>query len=319
MSIARLGTHLMNRCIVLCTLLLLSISLLFAKEKQPLFPYLTQTFQSSFGTVAYYNIGTSQDTVLLCIHGLPTSKEIFIDLFQALPTHYRLIAMDLNNYGQSEKTKQKMTHKERAAVIDELRQHLNLESFILVSHDLGSSVAIDYMGSYGERVEKFIVMSAPVYPDFEPPSIVKLIRKPKLGRRLLRMFPRTIFKIAMKKGLAHNRSFTPEVYEVYKEAYASGKDYEALYDNLNWGFPHDYYKEYPQIMRNITVPTLIIHGKKDPYIPYRDAKRMHADIPNSKLILLEDASHFIPMDASQDIAKEITHFLSEHDALTVPE
>ena len=71
-----------------------------------------------------------------------------------------------------------MTHKQRADVLDELRSHLKLETFILVAHDLGASVAMDYMGKYGQHVAQLVLMSPPVYPDFQEPRVVKMVRTP---------------------------------------------------------------------------------------------------------------------------------------------
>lgn len=270
-------------------------------------------FPSQYGDVTYFDTRCHSDTILIFIHGLPTSKEIFLNIFDKLPETYRLIALDLNNYGQSEKTEEKLSHKQRADVIDDFRESLGIYSFILVSHDLGSSVALDYMKKYPLFVDKMVIMSGPVYPDFSPPSIVELVRKPKLGRFLLRFFPRMTFRISVKKGLDNNRALSDELYAVYKEAYIGDGKHEALYDNLNWGFPVEFYSEYPAIMKTITVPALVIHGREDPYVPYTESVRMERDIPNSQLFIIENGSHFIPLDFADTIADEMILFIRDSE------
>lgn len=47
-------------------------------------------------------------------------------------------------------------------------------------------------------------------------------------------------------------------------------------------------------LRDIHLPTLIIHGKNDPLIPPRRSEQMHAGIAGSKLLLLEGMGHSLP-------------------------
>ena len=128
---------------------------------------MSQYFLSSFGRVAYTDTQPEQPVAtLLMVHGLPTAKELFAPVLPYLSPHFRVITFDLNDYGESDKLNQftskrvgaGMTHQQRAAVIDELRQHLNLTEFVLVTHDLGSSVGIDYMRRYAQYVKKIQII-----------------------------------------------------------------------------------------------------------------------------------------------------------------
>ena len=39
------------------------------------------------------------------------------------------------------------------------------------------------------------------------------------------------------------------------------------------------------------MPTLILWGSKDTYVPPADARRFHADIPHSKLVMVPGVGH----------------------------
>jgi pimeloyl-ACP methyl ester carboxylesterase len=58
-------------------------------------------------------------------------------------------------------------------------------------------------------------------------------------------------------------------------------------------------------LRDIHVPTLIIHGKNDPLIPFRRSQQMHAGIPGSKLLLLDEMGHSLPQRLIPQIAAAI--------------
>lgn len=268
----------------------------------------TKYFESSRGRVAYSDSGSGSPALIL-MHGLPTSKELFSPVLPLLNRRFRLIAFDLNDYGESEKMAQVMNHRIRADVLEELRLHLRLKKFVLVAHDLGSSVAIDYMGRHGRFVQKFVIMSPPVYPDFVEPPIIKLVRVPYLGELLVYLLKDFLFSFGIRSGLYNKDNYTPDLQAAMSGAFDGKAGRAALLRNLRWGRPHDFFREYPRIIRGITVPTLILQGFVDPYIPHSQVFRLRDDIAGAELVFFERAAHFLPIDVPERVAAEINRFV----------
>ena len=265
-------------------------------------------FRSSRGRIPYTDTVTGQE-ILIFMHGLPTSKELFAPLLPHLKSSYRLITFDLNNYGRSEKIRRHITHKERADVLDEFRTYLEIESFNLIAHDLGASVAIDYMGQYAPRVRKLVLMSPPVYPDFREPFIVRVTRTPGLGQLLMLFFKPALLRIGISRGMVHRDRLTKELLRAFSDPFSGRTGRAALLRILRWGRPDAVFKDYPKIIASIRVPTLILQGQHDPYIPASQALRLHEDIPDSKLVFIQDGAHFLPIDTPQEITQEINSFV----------
>jgi pimeloyl-ACP methyl ester carboxylesterase len=59
----------------------------------------------------------------------------------------------------------------------------------------------------------------------------------------------------------------------------------------------------------IKVPTLILHPGQSPIAPVEEAQAMHQAIPNSRLVVYEDASHHIFLTRSEDCAHAMLRFL----------
>ena len=59
----------------------------------------------------------------------------------------------------------------------------------------------------------------------------------------------------------------------------------------------------------IKVPTLILHPGQSPIAPVEEAQAMHQAIPNSRLVVYEDASHQIFLTRSEECAREMLRFL----------
>jgi pimeloyl-ACP methyl ester carboxylesterase len=270
----------------------------------------TKFFQSTSGKIAYTDTG-GDGQALIFMHGLPTSKEIWKPVLPYLPQGWRAITFDLLDYGESGKANRLVSHVERADTLDELRAHLGLDKFILVAHDLGSSVAIDYMGKCAPRVEKLILMSPPVYPDFKEPFIVKLVRVQGLGEALVRLLKPVLLKAGILQGMIHKKRLTSDLFNGIAKGFEGNSGNAALLRVLRWGRPFNVFKTYPAIIASIRVPTLVLQGRRDPYITEDQVTRLRDTIPACKLVFIENGAHFLPMDTPVEIGREISQFVSQ--------
>jgi pimeloyl-ACP methyl ester carboxylesterase len=261
------------------------------------------------GRAAFTDTGEGSRTLLL-LHGLPTAKELFAPLVALLAPRYRCIAVDLPDFGESQRQARTLTHVERAAWLDEVRAGLGLERFCLVAHDLGASVAVDYMAAHGEHVERLVLMSPPVYPDFRMPFIVRLVRTPGLGAMLLWLGKDVLASGAIRRGMGHPGRYTPELRRAIQGVFDGPEGRAALLRNLRWGTPGSTFARYPEHLRRIHVPTLVLQGAKDPYIPRAHAERVVQDVAGARLVILEEGSHFLPMDVPERVAEELHRFLA---------
>jgi len=291
--------------------LLMSVTLSAALDARAV-----QETETSLGTVSWLDArdrGDPEATVVVFLHGLPTSKELWLDVLDAMPEQ-PAIAVDLLDFGESRaRDPAALDHTARALAVEELCASLGLEQIILVAHDLGSSVAIDYMEAHGDRVERLALLSSPVYPDFEEPDVVSLVRKRWIGMPLLRLAGPAIYRSTLKRGLHNPERYTDREHDLFHRDYSGGAGKRRMWQNLWWGTPDEMFAGYPAVMRDISVPTLVLHGAQDPFIPTAHAHRMDRDIPDSELIIIEGAGHFIPLDVPDAVAGALSDFLSAED------
>jgi pimeloyl-ACP methyl ester carboxylesterase len=268
------------------------------------------------GELAFVDSG-GDGPALLLVHGLPTAKELWFPVIPhllAADPSLRILAVDLLGYGASAKPRAAVHHREQAAALDTLRRHLEIDRLTLVAHDLGASVAIDVMGSYAAGVERLVLLSPPVYPDFREPPVVKLLRVPGLGHALLAAGTSLLFTAAMTTGLRHPERLTPRLHRAMVEPYRGAAGKGALRRNLWWGRPTEVFAGYPATIRSITAPTLVIQGCADPYIPIAQVERLHRDIADARLRMIADGAHFLPIDAPQAVADALADFFAARPA-----
>jgi pimeloyl-ACP methyl ester carboxylesterase len=58
------------------------------------------------------------------------------------------------------------------------------------------------------------------------------------------------------------------------------------------------------------MPTLILHGRRDPAIPESFARRAAALIPNASMVTL-DSGHFLPLHQPENIASSLAQFFTQ--------
>jgi pimeloyl-ACP methyl ester carboxylesterase len=63
-------------------------------------------------------------------------------------------------------------------------------------------------------------------------------------------------------------------------------------------------------LSDIKLPTLIIHGARDVIIPLAASQNLAAKIPNSKLVVIEDAGHVPTITRPAEVAKAIEDFFA---------
>jgi haloalkane dehalogenase len=60
----------------------------------------------------------------------------------------------------------------------------------------------------------------------------------------------------------------------------------------------------------IAALTLCLWGVHDPWQTIRDGERLAREIPNARLVRVENASHWIPHDTPEIFAREVGAFLA---------
>jgi 3-oxoadipate enol-lactonase len=63
------------------------------------------------------------------------------------------------------------------------------------------------------------------------------------------------------------------------------------------------------LLTQINIPTLILHGKDDQLIPSQTAEEMHDSIKDSLLLIIPDAGHLLNLEQPQVFNQAVNEFL----------
>jgi pimeloyl-ACP methyl ester carboxylesterase len=114
----------------------------------------------------YVGFGGVGPAVIL-IHGYADTGDMWGPLAAELSTNHTVIVPDLRGMGRSSKSESGYDKKTEAADIRAVVTALGIDHAAVVGHDIGTMVAYAYAAQYPDKVERLVVMDAPI-PGIDP-------------------------------------------------------------------------------------------------------------------------------------------------------
>jgi 3-oxoadipate enol-lactonase len=248
-------------------------------------------------TMHYVSYGEGPPVVF--IHGLGGSANIWHGVMQATKQHHHGVAVDLRGHGRSQ-GRGKFSIEGWAKDVQKLIHHLELPAVTLVGHSLGSLVAQHLAQTSPDTVDQLVLIGGISY--FQPPTADAYRERADLvekeGMDVLvdpwlegAVSPQTH---AMHSGMV---GLMREVF-LRNEPQFYAKSCRALADA-------------PKIRRDeLGQPTLIITGAHDRSTPLAMAEELSSSIPVSRVKVLPDVGHWLPLEAPGAVAASLLEFLT---------
>src|SRR5688500_7281843 len=113
------------------------------------------------GRVALYWAGPAKGEPVVLVHGLgkPAARD-WARVIPALAQRYRVYALDLPGFGESDKGNHLYTPDNFARVIESVLEKRVPRPFTLVGHSMGGPVALAYAAEYPQRVSRLVLVDA---------------------------------------------------------------------------------------------------------------------------------------------------------------
>lgn len=262
----------------------------------------TAVLQTKYQSIDLAYIDEGEGPPIILLHGIPTWSYLFHQVIPHLRKHYRVIAPDLAGYGYSD-------HRDcfdrsirmQAELIVQLMDHLSIDRATLLGHDIGGGAALVFAVDHENRLEKLILSNIVAYHTWPNAGMIELanpfwVDKPVdevLGFVRGNNFP------------DHDGATIDGIFAPYEDEL--GKN--SLIRNAS-GLSTNHTMEIRDQVRDIQTPTLLLWGEDDPWQEPWIAEQLEREIPHSRRVLLDNASHWAPLDRPTDFSMEIHEFVS---------
>jgi pimeloyl-ACP methyl ester carboxylesterase len=236
-----------------------------------------------------------QGSPVLLIHGFGASSYSWRHIVDPLSQHHRVVTVDLKGFGDSPMPRDDMySVYDQARLVRNFILDQDLQDIQIVGHSFGGGVAlatsIYLMESHPGLQTGLVLIDSIAYPQ-ELPGFIELLATPVLGPAIVYLVPNSTQVRSLLEDVYFDDSLiTVEAVEHYAESLRRENAKYALLTTAKQVLPADIDRFSSQYM-NIDIPALIIWGKDDEIIPLAVGERLHNDLPDSRMVVLQSTGH----------------------------
>ncbi len=257
----------------------------------------------------YVDYGEGQPVIL--IHGWPLSHKSWEKQIPALvEAGYRVIAYDRRGFGDSAAPWEGYDYDGLADDLDAIITGLDLENIILVGFSMGGGEVIRYISKYGEdRISKIALVASIIplvkqkndnpdgVPEKDLREILKALKEDRVG--FLKGFHEGFYNVDLNKDAVSRQQLD------YDFSIASHAAPQATIKAAQAWMDTDFRSECAQV----TIPTLIIHGKADNTVPIATSAQQAKElISGSELVVYDDAPHGLNVTHADKLNEDLIRF-----------
>jgi non-heme chloroperoxidase len=260
----------------------------------------------------YQDCGDGQPVIL--IHGWPLSNKMWENQIQAIvDAGFRCIAYDRRGFGDSDRPWLNYDYNSLALDLRALIEQLDLRQCVLVGFSMGGGEVVRYMSMFGsDRIAKAVLISSVI------PIVKKTSDNPdgvsedKLNEIMDALKTKRVTFLAEFSKQFYNYSSNKETVseELLKYDWAitsAASPHATIEAAKSWANT-----DFRQELRNVTVPTLIIHGDADQIVPIKTSSDKAAkEIRNNKYVVIKDGPHGIFLTHKEQVNSALIEFLRQ--------
>lgn len=250
-------------------------------------------------TVCGLNINYSdsgEGDIVLLLHGWGSNITLFEQTVAVLQKKYRVLAMDMPGFGQSDEPKEPWCVDDYVDFVLEFLKDYKPEKITVLGHSFGGRVIIKMCSrKLPFEIEKVILVdSAGVKPKktFQQKakqSIYKATKSIYSSAAVQKMFPDALENLRKRNGSADYNAASPVMRQ-------------TLVKVVN--------EDLTELMPNVKAPTLLVWGTADDATPLSDALIMEKLMPEAGLVKFEGAGHYSFLECAPQFGRVLASFMN---------
>lgn len=255
------------------------------------------------------------DGALVLLHDLLGGAFTWNALWPQLAGLQRAVyAIDLLGYGLSDHPWPADTsvwgHADCLALLFE---QLNLTNIVLVGHGLGGGVAqILATRMAAPRVAALVLIDTICYehafaPDW-PLKDMRASQDPDFPWKVDPAGLQEELRANLSRAVVNTKDFAG-LLDQYLEPWQGDVGKQVLYQHVRLLVPY-YSNAVSSDLKVFDRPVLVIWGQEDQQNPVAYARRLHREIPASRLVLVPNAGHLVLFDAPAQVADALQEFVN---------
>ena len=276
-------------------------------------PFITNKTAKEQVDIFYEDYGSGQPVIL--IHGWPLSRKSWEQqVWKIVEEGFRCIAYDRRGFGTSSSPWGEYDYSALAGDLNAIIEELDLKDAIIVGFSMGGGEVVRYLTDYGSsRIAKAALISSIIplvkqksdnphgVPEDALNGIIDALQKDRVG--FLKEFSKGFYNYDENKG--ERVSEAQLDYDFTIASFASPR--ATIQTALSW-----MHTDFRSELKNVTVPTLIVHGDADVTVPIETSAKQAAEgIKYSTYEIIKGAPHGLNVTHPDELNKILISFLKK--------
>jgi non-heme chloroperoxidase len=275
-------------------------------------PFITNRNSKEQVDIFYEDYGEGQPVIL--IHGWPLSQKSWEQqVWKIVEAGFRCISYDRRGFGVSSSPWTGYDYSSLTSDLNEIILQLDLKDAVLVGFSMGGGEVVRYFTDYDStRIDKAVLISSIIplvkqkednpsgVPEKDLDGIIDALQTDRVG--FLKDFSKGFYNFEELS----KKSRISQAQLDYDFIIASHASPQATIETAKAWMHTDFREE----MKNVNVPTLIIHGKADQTVPIEtSADQAAKGIKNATYFKIDDAPHGLNVTHPEELNKILLNFL----------
>lgn len=252
---------------------------------------------------------------LVFLHGFGGSSFTWRHWIGPLSREYRVILVDLKGWGASPAPRDdRYGPGDNAELVHRLIRREGLERVTLIGHSYGGGVALltalRLLDEGEGRLARLVSVAGAAYEQKIPP-VMSMARGHFVGNLALKLAPMEWLIRKILQSIYYDPS---RITETQVRAYAAPlkrpDTRHAVLAAAARLVPPDLpavVARYPEL----DVPALLLWGAQDPAVPVSIGERLAGDLPDARLVVLDECGHLLPEERPRESLRVLRDFLRE--------
>jgi len=262
------------------------------------------------GTTHYELSGPENGKTIVLVHGFSVPCFIFDPTFDFLTkAGFRVLRYDLIGRGYSDRPKTAYKIDLFIRQLRDLLEALNLPQVNLLGLSMGGPITASFIDQNPQVVDKFILIDPAGAKRVTLSLLLEAVKLPIFGELALGLFGSG----SMVKGIASDM-FDPELVEHFQAQYKIQMQYKgfkyAILSTMRNRMLESFAETYARVGK-LKKPTLLIWGKNDATVPFKNSSEILKAIPHAEFHPIENCGHIPHYEKPEIVNKVLLEFLSK--------
>jgi pimeloyl-ACP methyl ester carboxylesterase len=270
---------------------------------------LTRTVRTASGEVRWDRLGPPDADPVVLLHGTPFSSYVWRAVARSLARDLQVFVWDMPGYGASEKSPgQDVSLAAQGRAFAGLLAHWGLRDRepLVVAHDFGGAVALRAHLLHGARYRALLLVDPVALAPWGSPFFRLVGEHSDVFERLPPALHRALVREYVSS--ASSRGLHPTVLDRLVEPWCDETGQAAFYRQIAQA-DQRHTDEIQARYGEIRLPTRVLWGADDTWIPPAKGHELASLIPGARLELIPGAGHLVQEDAPAELTAAVLSFL----------